>query len=230
MALTRELIRDGWIQQLVADVGLPGARAERGRAAAFAARPCWRDPSAGEDLPLFAYGSLIWNPAFHFARREVATIYGYHRRFCLWTHLGRGTPERPGLDARAGYAAARAVACSTGSPPSDDRQRARDRLAARDGHRRLSAVLGRGAAPRLARAGRSTFLINHAHERYAGRLERGGHRRVDRHGQRAARAPAPTICSTPRPTSTSWASPTARCAASAARCGRRRHALRAAAR
>jgi len=43
----------------------------------------------GEDLARFGYGSLIWNPAFHFARREVATIYGHHRRFCLWTSLGR---------------------------------------------------------------------------------------------------------------------------------------------
>ena len=52
---------------------------------------------AGEPLGLFAYGSLIWNPAFNFRHRELARVYGYHRRFCLWTHLGRGTRERPGL-------------------------------------------------------------------------------------------------------------------------------------
>lgn len=46
---------------------------------------------------LFAYGSLIWNPIFRFADRRVGTIHGLHRRFCLWTPLGRGTPDHPGL-------------------------------------------------------------------------------------------------------------------------------------
>jgi cation transport protein ChaC len=46
---------------------------------------------------VFGYGSLIWNPAFHFTERVVGTVHGYHRRFCLWAHLGRGRPERPGL-------------------------------------------------------------------------------------------------------------------------------------
>ena len=27
----------------------------------------------------------------------TARIHGYHRRFCLWTKIGRGTPEFPGL-------------------------------------------------------------------------------------------------------------------------------------
>jgi len=27
----------------------------------------------------------------------VGRVYGFHRRFCLWTPLGRGTPENPGL-------------------------------------------------------------------------------------------------------------------------------------
>jgi cation transport protein ChaC len=56
---------------------------------------------AGVDLSagvwVFGYGSLIWNPAFHFTDRLVGRIFGHHRRFCLWTHLGRGCPERPGL-------------------------------------------------------------------------------------------------------------------------------------
>lgn len=49
------------------------------------------------DVWLFGYGSLIWNPSFHFADKCCATAYGYHRRFCLQTHLGRGSPEVPGL-------------------------------------------------------------------------------------------------------------------------------------
>ena len=33
----------------------------------------------------------------HFYEKRNATIHGYHRRFCLWTHLGRGSVEAPGL-------------------------------------------------------------------------------------------------------------------------------------
>ncbi len=49
------------------------------------------------DVWLFAYGSLIWNPIFKFVEYRVGTIYGLHRRFCLWTPVGRGTPDNPGL-------------------------------------------------------------------------------------------------------------------------------------
>jgi len=50
-----------------------------------------------ENLWVFGYGSLIWNPAFHFEEKRTARVHGYHRRFCLWTHLGRGTEANPGL-------------------------------------------------------------------------------------------------------------------------------------
>jgi glutathione-specific gamma-glutamylcyclotransferase len=46
---------------------------------------------------LFAYGSLMWNPDFEFAEARPALLYGYHRRFCLYSRDYRGTPERPGL-------------------------------------------------------------------------------------------------------------------------------------
>lgn len=52
---------------------------------------------AGGDLWLFAYGSLIWNPLFHYAERREARAADLHRRFCLWSRMGRGTPQRPGL-------------------------------------------------------------------------------------------------------------------------------------
>lgn len=52
---------------------------------------------AGEDVWLFAYGSLIWNPALEFAERHVVTVHGWHRGFCMWSRVNRGTPERPGL-------------------------------------------------------------------------------------------------------------------------------------
>ncbi len=52
---------------------------------------------ANEDYWVFGYGSLIWNPLFHFDEQRVVTTHGYHRRFCLWSRINRGTPDRPGL-------------------------------------------------------------------------------------------------------------------------------------
>lgn len=46
---------------------------------------------------VFAYGSLIWRPGFDHAGSQAALLQGFHRRFCLWSHHYRGTPEAPGL-------------------------------------------------------------------------------------------------------------------------------------
>ena len=49
------------------------------------------------DLWVFAYGSLMWDPAFHYAEIRFGELDGHHRKFCLKTVLGRGNRERPGL-------------------------------------------------------------------------------------------------------------------------------------
>ncbi|MBW8270127.1 gamma-glutamylcyclotransferase [Caldovatus aquaticus] len=49
------------------------------------------------DLYVFAYGSLMWRPGFTPASTHPALLRGFHRRFCLWSHRYRGTPEAPGL-------------------------------------------------------------------------------------------------------------------------------------
>jgi len=51
----------------------------------------------GEPVWIFGYGSLMWNPGLDYDVRRVATIHGYHRNFCLWSRINRGTPESPGL-------------------------------------------------------------------------------------------------------------------------------------
>ncbi|KMW60222.1 Cation transport protein chaC [Candidatus Rhodobacter oscarellae] len=61
----------------------------------------------GRDLWVFAYGSLMWDPALHFAEIRRARIEGYARKFILLeTYGGRGTEDQPGLmaalDAGAG--------------------------------------------------------------------------------------------------------------------------------
>lgn len=48
-------------------------------------------------VPVFAYGSLIWNPGFAVESSRRATAIGWHRDFSLTLDHFRGTPERPGL-------------------------------------------------------------------------------------------------------------------------------------
>ncbi len=96
LPLTRETVRRGLVRRMIARAGipvrlLPEAEIDRRLEEALAQRP-----DTG-DVWLFAYGSLIWNPTVEVVGRERALIHGYHRRFCLETVVGRGTPERPGL-------------------------------------------------------------------------------------------------------------------------------------
>ena len=55
------------------------------------------DDADCSDLWVFGYGSLIFNPIIAHDQHLIARIHGYHRRFCLWTKIGRGSPECPGL-------------------------------------------------------------------------------------------------------------------------------------
>lgn len=51
-----------------------------------------------EEFWVFAYGSLIWNPAFDHDRHEIGVVRGWRRSFCLgWDRWFRGCIERPGL-------------------------------------------------------------------------------------------------------------------------------------
>ncbi|HSI00926.1 MAG TPA: gamma-glutamylcyclotransferase [Reyranella sp.] len=51
----------------------------------------------GDEAWVFAYGSLMWNPAIEYAASAPCRVAGWRRSFCFWTPLGRGTPELPGL-------------------------------------------------------------------------------------------------------------------------------------
>jgi glutathione-specific gamma-glutamylcyclotransferase len=51
----------------------------------------------GEDLWLFAYGSLIWKPEVEHVEERLGTARGWHRSFCLRLIRWRGTREQPGL-------------------------------------------------------------------------------------------------------------------------------------
>ena len=95
--ITREALRDDAMRRMIA-ASAPDMRllTDEERAASLEATLAQR-PGASEGVWLFAYGSLIWNPALHFDQRRLARIHGWHRSFCLSTQAGRGTPANPGL-------------------------------------------------------------------------------------------------------------------------------------
>ncbi len=62
-----------------------------------ASRQAFLADRTGDGLWVFGYGSLLWNPAFHFEHSEPARLFGYRRNFCLKLPMGRGSPEFPGI-------------------------------------------------------------------------------------------------------------------------------------
>jgi cation transport protein ChaC len=96
IALTREAILSGKIHNMIKRHASPfEMRTEAERTASLDAM--FVGEQIREDVWLFAYGSLIWNPAIYFTEQRCVTVRGYHRKFCLEVHLGRGSPEAPGL-------------------------------------------------------------------------------------------------------------------------------------
>lgn len=97
--ITRATLQDDAMRRMM-QASAPDLRlltdAERAASltATLAARP---DSGPENGVWLFAYGSLIWNPALEYDDRRFARIHGWHRSFCLSTRAGRGTPDNPGL-------------------------------------------------------------------------------------------------------------------------------------
>jgi len=74
-----------------ADWRLPDAQREDTRRAVLA------NHGQPQDLWVFGYGSLMWDPGFHFTEVRQADLAGYQRRFSYRITGGRGTPDRPAL-------------------------------------------------------------------------------------------------------------------------------------
>lgn len=96
--LTKEDFASGRHVRMIEEAGLlhhveltPEELRLRKRDEMIAASPC------PDMVWVFGYGSLIWNPAFDFEARRVGILHGYHRQFCFWSTVGRGTPDAPGM-------------------------------------------------------------------------------------------------------------------------------------
>jgi len=96
MSLTRDDLKNDRLRRLWTECGaLPHPLSD----AELEASISWALSGAGQgqDVWVFGYGSLMWNPLFHYSEQRPATLRGFHRRFCLWSITSRGTRERPGL-------------------------------------------------------------------------------------------------------------------------------------
>ncbi len=96
MVLTRDKLEADWVRRMIAAQDpemrlLPDDVLDASLAATLQRwdghSPVW----------VFGYGSLIWNPCVNVAAQTKARLYGYHRELCLWTPLGRGSRDNPGL-------------------------------------------------------------------------------------------------------------------------------------
>jgi cation transport protein ChaC len=189
VALTREALNDDALRARLQAYLPAGTRlfTDEEHRAGIDAMLSERD--AAEDVWVFAYGSLIWNPVVDHVERRAGTINGFHRRFCLWAPLGRGTPKQPsltlGLD-RGGRC--RGVAFRI------EAARAREELLLLWRREMLTGAyvprwIDVATATQPVRA--VTFVINRGHRGYAGRLPEADvscdGARLSRHQRRISR-------------------------------------------
>lgn len=122
----------------------------------------------GGDVWIFGYGSLMWDPGFAFVEARPALLRGYHRRFCVYSHRNRGTPERPGLVLgldRGGACNGVAYCVPAVDAPQALHYLWEREMVNRTYHMREVPL----ATPKGAVTGR-TFIVERRHRNYAGRL------------------------------------------------------------
>jgi len=167
--VSREALRDGSLLTAARRLMPPGTKLlsdteiEADLDATLARHP------AGEDVWLFGYGSLMWNPAIEFAEQCGGILHGWHRRFCLWLHGGRGSPDNPGL-MLALERGGRCAGMLFRIPAADARDELllawRRELFTGAYHSRWVTARTDDGPVRAV-----TFVANRTHLRYAGRLE-----------------------------------------------------------
>lgn len=129
-----------------------------------------------QDLWVFAYGSLMWQPGFEYEERAGARLHGYHRAFCVYSHVHRGTPERPGLvfglDAGGSCRgiAFRVAAEKAAATRAYLEERELVTSVYHDRMKQIELISTKGAT-HPARVEALCFLVDRTHEQYAGKLD-----------------------------------------------------------
>jgi cation transport protein ChaC len=136
-------------------------------------------PEAG--LWVFGYGSLMWRPGFPYLERRHAHLHGYHRALCVFSHVHRGTPERPGLvlgldrGGRCHGVAFRVAAQEAAETVAY--LRAREQVTGVYRERRLPVRLDGGSKVEAL-----AYVVDRRHPQYAGRLPEAELLRLVRQG------------------------------------------------
>lgn len=125
-----------------------------------------------DDLWVFGYGSLMWRPGFDFLEQRPAMLYGYYRSLCVFSHVHRGTPEKPGLVFgldRGGSCRGLAfrVAAANGEKVKDYLRR-REQVTMIYLEMMVPLRL-LDSSPRTTKA--LCFIVDRAHQQYAGKLD-----------------------------------------------------------
>lgn len=95
VVVTREALRRGVVGTLLASIPA-GVRVRTEVELCDSLHGMLSGHPDGEDVFVFGYGSLMWNPAVECVQIETAKVYGWHRRFCLRLMFGRGSVAVPG--------------------------------------------------------------------------------------------------------------------------------------
>jgi len=134
----------------------------------------------GEDIWVFAYGSLMWNPGFPHLEVRRGRLYGYHRRFCIYSHVYRGTPERPGLVLgldRGGSCQGLAFRV-----PAGEAREVMDYLYARELVTAVYIPRWVNVATPVGEVRAASFVVDRGHHQYTGELDLEATARLIRHG------------------------------------------------
>ena len=126
---------------------------------------------SGAGFWVFGYGSLMWRPGFAHARRCKATLKGWRRSLCIFSHVYRGAPGRPGLVLgldRGGVCLGVAFEVDAGLKEATVRYlRDREQATAVYLERIVPVTLESGE-----RVAALTYVADRMHQQYAGRLDR----------------------------------------------------------
>ncbi|MFQ6018840.1 MAG: gamma-glutamylcyclotransferase [Kiloniellaceae bacterium] len=129
------------------------------------------EPPPGADFWVFGYGSLLWHPGFPHLEVRRARLYGFHRHFCVYSHVYRGTPHRPGLV--LGLDRGGSCAGLVYRVPAAEAQGAIDYLYEREMVTEVYAPRWLGLRTAQGPLSAMAFVVDRAHAQYAGRLPPG---------------------------------------------------------